>query len=297
MRSSNRSNHLHAWIRYRSVKALLLLSALLVIVPESVTDSQAAFTLNWQRDYSSEGASFNNNDAYVVCNMSYISSANCSSGGFGGDFNESGAHDDNSAFLQEQLSLGGQTYYHIIVGDYTKDAMAQEMFIKASGSSYNGLTMSTSLVDTSSNSNAEFDMTAPYSTNSSKNGNGSGNPNNVMLRQVINETGTTQEFLKDSFTNKPLMSETISDAEMTAVFSVDMRAHTYSDNTPIGVSDMVNTVTLTGSAAFNDQGDAGTSSQLDQYHITAGAFTYTTGSGNGGSGGTYTYVEPFPNWL
>lgn len=294
-RNSNR------WVSRRFAKLSFLSAVLFIILPGSAIDTEAAFSLNWLRDYSAEGASFTSNDAYIVCKMSYISSANCSSGGFGGDFNESGAHDDGSAFLQEQLSLGGVTYYHVIVGDYTKDTMAQEMFIKATGTTYSNsrgsiAPFSASVGNGTSDTNAEFDMTNPYSSNSSLNGNGSGNPTAVILRQVINESGTYQEFLKDSFNNKPKLTEQISDAEIDTEFTVDMRSRTYSDNTPLPISALINTVTLKGSAKFGTEGDAGTSSQLDQYHFTAGEFTYTAAGTNGGGGGTYTYVEPFPNF-
>ena len=295
MRPSNKQRFLHKSIRGRSAKTIVLLSALLVIVPESVIDSQAAFTLNWQRDYSSEGASFSSDDTYVVCHMSYISTQNCGSG----DTDESGAHQDGTAFLQEHLVLSGQDYYHIIVGDYTKDTMVQEYFIKASGDSYSGggrgsiPNFSASIGDGSSDSNAEYNITNPYSTNSSLTGTGGGNPNSVIIRQVINDSGTYQEFLKDSFSNKPLMSETITDSDMSAVFSMDMRGKTYSDNTPITVANLVNTVTLTGATRFNTAGDADVQSQQDEVHLTAGAFTYTAASGDGGGGGTYTYTEPF----
>src|SRR3569833_3413861 len=98
---------------------LTLLGLLALIAAGSVVNhSMAAFSLNWQRDYYAEGASFSSNDAYVACNMSYISDANCGSGGFGGDFNLNGSHDDGTAFLLEQLTLGGQLYFHVIVGDF-----------------------------------------------------------------------------------------------------------------------------------------------------------------------------------
>jgi len=284
-------------IHRRFGQTLLALACMLAAAPVSIQDSEAAFTLNFQNNYAAEGATLINDNSDVVCNMSYIASQNCSNR----DFQENGnPHDDGSAFLQQHVVLNGVDYYHIIVGDYTKDSFVQEMYIQADGQNYqngNNVPNFSASVGSSSSSNAEFDMTNPYSSNSSLNGNGSANPTAVILLQVINEPGEYQEFLKDSFTSKPLITETISDSNMTAQFTIDMRGLTYSSSSPISASNMVNTVTLTGSNAFGTAGDAGTASQLDQYHITAGAFTYTPGSSsNGGGGGTYTYVEPFPNF-
>src|SRR3569623_1866548 len=77
-------------LRHSSVSAarLTLLGLLALLAAGSVVNrSMAAFSLNWQRDYNAEGASFSCNVAFDACNMSYISDANCGSGGFGCVFN------------------------------------------------------------------------------------------------------------------------------------------------------------------------------------------------------------------
>src|SRR3569623_1123949 len=156
-------------LRLRSVSAarLTLLGLLALIAARSVVKhSMAAFSLNWQRDYNADGASFSSNDAYVACKMSNISDAICVSGGFGGYFNLKGSHDDGTAFLQEQLTLGGQLYFHVFVGDYTKDKMAQEVFIKASSGnqSFSGIRVSDGVVN---GSDQTFHMGRPNSSTSS----------------------------------------------------------------------------------------------------------------------------------
>src|SRR3569832_2940948 len=186
-------------LRHRSVSAarLTLLGLLALIAAGSVVNHRmAAFSLNRQRDYNAEGASFSSNDAYVACNLSYISAANCGSGGFGGDFNLNGSHDDGTAFLQEQLTLGGQLYFHVIVGDYTKDKMAQEDFIKAStgNQSFSGIRVSDGDVN---GSDQTFNMGSPYSSTSSNSGSGSANPISVIKRQNINDGDISMEFVKD----------------------------------------------------------------------------------------------------
>src|SRR3569833_1768953 len=274
-------------LRHRSVSAarLTLLGLLALIAAGSVVNhSMAAFSLNWQRDYNAEGASFSSNDAYVACNMSYITDANSGSGGFGVDFNLNGSHDDGTAFLQEQLTLGGQLYFHVIVGDYTKDKMALEVFIKDSSGnqSFNGIRVSDTVAN---NGDQTYNMTHPYSSTSSSNGNGSANPNNVIMRQIINSGEISLEFLKDSFSQKPLITQTITNAEMVSTVSIDMRGRNYSQITPIDATSMTNTLTLIGATRGANEGNYDLQDQAQTSHISAGGFTYTNGRGNAGSGG------------
>src|SRR3569833_1332741 len=249
-------------LRHRSVSAarLTLLGLLALIAAGSVVNhSMAAFSLNWQRDYNAEGASFSSNDAYVACNMSYISDANCGSGGFGGDFNLNGSHDDGTAFLQEQLTLGGQLYFHVIVGDYTKDKMAQEVFIKASSGnqSFSGIRVSDG---------------------------------------VVNGSDISMEFLKDSFSQKPLITQTISNAEMVSTMTMDMRGKNYSQLTPIDHTAVTNTLELLGATRQGTQGNYDLQEQAQTSHFSAGGFSYTSCSVNGGSGGVYTWSDPIDNF-
>src|SRR3569833_3362795 len=98
-------------LRHRSVSAarLTLLGLLALIAAGSVVNhSMAAFSLNWQRDYTAEGASFSSNDAYVACNMSYISDANCGSGGFGGGGGRGGGRGGGAAGGRGRRTRGGR---------------------------------------------------------------------------------------------------------------------------------------------------------------------------------------------
>src|SRR3569623_1112349 len=291
MRSVN-VKQLNHGLRSRCAKLALLSLATAAMHGNVVNDGMAAFSLNWARDYSSEGASFNNSDGYIVCHMSYISRANCRSGGFGGDFNENGSHDDGTAFMQEELNLGGQSYFHVIVGDHTRDSMAQEVFITTSGS-YSGVGLTTSVASTSSTRNAEFNMDNPYSTDSTKTGSGSANPNNVIMRQIINSGEISMEFLKASFSKKPQITQTITNAEMVSTVSMDKRGRNYSQITPIDPStSVVNTLVLTGSNRAATDGNYDLQVHAQTSHISAGGFTYTNGSGNGNGGGVYTWYAP-----
>lgn len=300
MRPSTLLNHIRRRGRGRAVKNMLLPSILLIATHGNIIDDGvAAFTLNWQRDYAAEGASFVNNDAYISCNMSYIPSANC--GGFGGWGTLSGSHDDGTAFFQEQLTLGGQLYFHVIVGDYTKDSMAQEVFIKASGGNptyYSGWSGTIQASDSVGNtSNPYFNMTQPYSTDSSLTGTGSANPNSVIMRQIINSGEISMQFLKDSFTQKPLITQTISNPDMTLTVSMDMRGSNYSQITPINTATSVtNTLVLLGSDRAGTEGNFNIQDNAQTSHLSAGGFTYTPGSGFGGSGGVYTWSDPVDNF-
>lgn len=283
-------------IRTQSIKTAILFVGLSVFVQGNIMDDAlAAFSLNWQRDYAAEGASFNNNNAYVACNMSYIGDANCG----GGSFNLNGSHDDGTAFLQEQLTFSGQLYFHVIVGDHTTDSMAQEVFIKVTGSNpifggFGGVRVSDSVANSS---NQTFSMTQPYSSDSSNNGNGSGNPNSVIMRQIVNSGEISMEFLKDSFTQKPLITQTISNAEMVSTMTMDMRGKTYSDITPINTAtSVVNTLVLTEASRQGTEGDYNIQADALTSYLSAGGFTYTPGSGYGGSGGVYTWSDPVDNF-
>src|SRR3569623_1657325 len=284
------------WHQRPVTKTTVVLAALLGIAAGILgKQATAAFSLNWQRDYNAEGASFNNNDAYVACNMSYISDANCGSGGFGGDFNLNGSHDAGTAFLQEQLTLGGQLYFHVIVGDFTKDKMSQEVFIKASSvnQSFSGIRVSDGVVN---GSDQTFNMGSPYSSTSSNTGTGSANPNSVIMRQIINDGDISMEFLKDSFSQKPLITQTISNAEMVNTMTMDMRGKNYSQLTPIDHTAVTNTLDLLGATRQGTQGNYDLQEQAQTSHISAGGFTYISCCGIGGSGGVYTWSDPIDNF-
>ena len=279
--------------------ATALKIAALFFFPASIAITQAAFDLNWQRDEPG----YVNNDAYVSCNMSYISNANCSSGGFGGDFDLSGAHDDGTAFFQQQFSTGGQQYFHVIVGDYTRDPFAQEVIIKANAANnyWNGGFGGSGNIAVSharsNNSDPNFNTVKPYDPDSSRTGTGSGNPNSVLIRQIANSGEIQSEFLKDSFTQKPRISQTITgsgaNAGIVSTMVIDMRSLNYSSMTPLDASTMItNTVVLSGPLINGTSGNFNNATDAQSNYNTGGGFTYTAGSGPGGSGGNYTYMDP-----
>ncbi len=268
--------------------SVVMKATTLLFFPLGIFVAHAAFDLNWARD---EGG-YVNNDAHVACDMSYISD-NC--GGFG---TLNGSHVDGTAFFQQQFDNGGQTYFHLIVGDHTRDAFAQEVIIKANaGNNYwdnrsNNIAVSHTRANTSDQT---FSMSQPYSSDSTRTGTGSGNPNSVIMRQVIDSGEIVQEFLKDSFTQKPKITQTITgagaQAGMVSTVVIDMSGKNYSDLTPITAGSFTNTLTLSGALINGTSGNFNNSTDADSNYLTAGGFTYTTGSGTGGSAGNYTYMD------
>jgi len=269
-------------------RALWLIAAAALSIPVTVAIA-GGFTLNWQQDHASEGASVVNNDAYFCGGLSYM---NCAGGG-GAGWGGSSGNDDGTPFLQETLDLNGQRYFHLIVGDHTTDSMAQEVFIQVSpgNNSKDGITFSDSLCNNCSESR-QFSAGDALNSNSNFNGNGGGNPSRVMMQQMVKDGSYQGQFLKDSFTQKPLINSTVSTPDMISTVILDMRGSDYSQITPIGLSNVTITQTMLGPDKFGTSGNFDIQTQGQHVDVTAGGFTYTPGpSSSGGGGGVYTYFE------
>jgi len=68
-------------------------------------------------------------------------------------------------------------------------------------------------------------------------GNGTANPNRIIMRQIDNSGTAYQEFLKDSFDKKPLIVQKVNDAAngMNLTFQMDMRGMDYSTSRPLTI--------------------------------------------------------------
>jgi len=269
-------------------------AVMLVLLLSSGTSTGADFTLDCQDD---NGAERFNNDASVSCGMSYIADRNCSAGGFGSDFDI--GHDDQSAFMQEQLFHEGQIYFHVLVGDNTTDEMALEYFIKANsgndtwdGRSGN-IAVSHSLGQLG---NGEPATHQPYSPDSSLVGTGSANPNSIIMRQLITDSTDptfSMDFIKDRFLYKPKLIHTNGGDGFIASTIIDMSNSLYTDLSPIDeTADFDNSFVLTDPLKNGTEGDYNVDTMGDIREFRAGGYTYTPGSGTGGSGGTYSYIDP-----
>jgi hypothetical protein len=288
--------------------ALTFVGAALLFFSSGSHDSEAAFTLNFIPDESNYTNS-NDNPNFSCNNVPGVADFNCGSGGRG-DFDLGGSHDDGTAMFQRVFTNGGKTYYNVVIGDYTQDSFYMEYIIEANAGwgTYDnrGDTPASASAYTAgsigncSTTTCAFGEISPYSPDTSHNGNGSGNPNRVIMRMVVNDGITHNEFLKDQFDKKPLITQNMLDPNPTngisMEYSIDMRSKTYSDPTPIASADRINRTFLIGDTAAN-QGDYDSTGAVPtpismiqtNDDITAGAYTYTTGSSFGGSDGTYTY--------
>ncbi|MCF6324432.1 MAG: hypothetical protein L3J89_08930 [Gammaproteobacteria bacterium] len=302
-------------------------AAVMLLLFSAGISTGADFTLDWQNDEVGGGVSRINNGgrfsatSYTACNMSYIANSGCAGGDFGfNDFSGLAAeHDDGSAFFQEELfdSSDGQRYFHVIVGDYTTDDMVLEYFIKANANSNqwdNGIfgvfgsgNISASFsLGQAGNGAAAIDQ--PYSADSSLTGTGSANPNSIIMRQLVKDSASPSfsiDFIKDRFLYKPKLIHTNGGVDgFEALTVIDMSNSLYTDITPVDENaDFDNILTLTDPLKYETAGDYNvdipnpeyTSTMTEIREFTAGGFTYTPGSGTGGSGGTYNYIDSADN--
>lgn len=199
------------------------------------------------------------------CNRTGSTNSNCGShvSGFGG------GDEDDSPFLQETRVFDGITYFHVIVGTRGEptvgdsNTFAQEVYIQVQSGTDCDLSNGSAPCSQSGGRrgngvscffSCNYEATSglgwdPLRTDSTFTGNGSGNPNAVIMKQVINDTanGLTQVFLKDTLTQKPKITQNVTDSGISAQFVLDMSNSNYTTNTTAGL--MTNTVTLVGANA------------------------------------------------
>ncbi|HHJ80245.1 MAG TPA: hypothetical protein ENJ65_01275 [Candidatus Tenderia electrophaga] len=152
------------------------------------------------------------------------------------------------------------------------DGFAQEVYIEGTTSS----TGAAGAAHGASDANAPLDGSAQAS----------GNPNKVIIRQVLSDSDVSTEFLKDNLATKPLITQSLTTANISMSFSIDMRSILYSDiatTAPISNTQTLLDPTLE-MADFDINNDSGDSV------YTGGQYTYTDGAGLYGSEGTYTYT-------
>ncbi len=112
---------------------VMTLSAVTIFFATDLQHGQAAFELNFNPNQTSGHSyqSFNNCENYSI-NMSFMGNNDC------GGRTINGGHDDGTGAFQRVFTANGKTYYHIIIGDIgsSSDTFFQEVYIEASGSSY-----------------------------------------------------------------------------------------------------------------------------------------------------------------
>jgi len=191
------------------------------------------------------------------CNRPDVTDLYC-----GGSWSNAG---DPTPFLQEVVLIDGKDYYHVIVG-LPEDGFAQEFYMGTS-TFYQGGSGTSSLGDgicrygSGSYGITQCNMgDALGQTHDNQfTGNGSGNPRDIIMRQVMGGTwdgGTNTwtcdasdpfcyEFTKNDFLLKPTIELTVNEPVdfMQAHFAFDMSNSNYADDTVAG--SMINTVEFT----------------------------------------------------
>ncbi|HHM04389.1 MAG TPA: hypothetical protein ENJ19_01425 [Gammaproteobacteria bacterium] len=175
----------------------------------------------------------------------------------------------------------GLNYYHLIVGD-PAEGFIQEVYIQNGFGSFQGGSGSAVGGDgggSGGNGTDPLDISTGVNT-----ANAEGNPQRVLIRQILNDGEVAMEFYKGKFDAKPRISQMLNAPDVTALFEIDMSNSSYSDMSTAGT--VTNTMSLPdGSASFDMASDVQNST------VTGGRYTYTAGSGPGGSDGTYTYFD------
>jgi len=186
---------------------------------------------------------------------------------------------DPTPFLQEVVYVEGTRYYHSIVGDPESD-FAQEVYIQASGCCFQA-------------SRFYFPKSASNRRGPTE-GSGSGNPNRMVMRNMVSDEQMTQWFLKDALLFKPLITQVVTDADVKMDFKIDMTMLDYGTiDTPGLVSNQFELLKdnhgTSGDYDNNDiPGFFSDKSEVSQT-VSGGQYTYTAGSDEGGSGGEYNY--------
>lgn len=205
-------------------------------------------------------------------------------------------------FLQEIVTDGSANYFHVIVGDPAATAasdgaggsytFALEYYIElGSAITYSGGGMmgGSGTEEGSSSAGVLDNGSNPFAQDA---GNGTGNPTVVQIRQVLdhqyaNGDSFDQQYLKDTFLNKPLISQNVSSSEVTSTFSLDMRGIDHNTSTTPGT--ITNTLDLIGGQPGLGDFDMATDTQNSS--VSGGRYTYSAGTGPNGSDGSYIYWD------
>ena len=254
--------------------------------------AQAEFTLNFQPLTPTDGQSIVN-EALLDCRFSNPTSSSASCNRM-----SSLIDPDRTPFYQETVrAADGSMYYHVIIGDPESD-FAQEYYIQAGWGywlGYNQFPMSASEGGLNGGADATpsgfFGATfgSPLDSDPTISGNGTANPRKMIFRQIVRGPGFEQEVIKDSFANKPKITQQVQDAEMVSDFSVDMSGISYSDASTS--APMTNTLVITDAASGLVYTDFDINDPANRSRIAAGQYTYSGGLPYKGSMGTYTYAS------
>ncbi len=205
---------------------------------------------------------------------------------------------DGIYFMQEVITEGNNTYYHVIIGDPVDDAFSQEFYIRGAGCCwftekgpawnpmYGEAPLSASYGDTGKLLSSAFFPLAPVTLS----GNGSGNPNRVYMKQINQDNEMYLEFEKSFEDKKPRITQVIDDGEVVSEFILDNSNAGYSES--IAAGEYKNTLTLlTPEKTPLAVGGYDIAKEAPDQVVTGGLYTYVDGPEPEGAFGMYFYVE------
>jgi hypothetical protein len=212
----------------------------------------------------------------------------------------------------------GLNYWHYIMGD-PASGFAQEVYIQAGGSAFNTVNhlcgqetiCSASGGVVTNGFDNRFNI---LGNNSGITGNGTGNPNRVILRQVLGgtwdattstwtcDTDFCSEFVKSAYADKPKITQGINESDFSSTFILDMSGVAMSNNstdlTLVSKGSASTGASLTNAQTVKDPSTGEVISSFDMANdsqstfVTGGKYTYVDGTGSVlGANGHYVYVD------
>jgi hypothetical protein len=122
------------------------------------------------------------------------------------------------------------------------------------------------------------------------------------MRQLVTDGDLTVDFVKDKYAEKPSITNTIDATDLNATVVINSSGNPL--NSAATASTVTNTVELIGSDLPPDVSAPGggpsavrfdMATDAQDSSVTAGQYSFTAGSGPGGSNGTYSYADPTKN--
>jgi len=172
----------------------------------------------------------------------------------------------------------GLSYYHIIMGSPSEGFM-QDVYIQKGYGSFQG--GSGSAVGGGGFGNNNVNPLGPNAAN------GKANPRKVLVRQIVSDGEIYMDFIKDKFDRKPKVTQMLTLPDMTSIFQLDMSNSSYGDDLTPGIL----SYTMSLADDYQDEADFNFATDIQNSTVTGGRYTYTNGSGPGGSAGTYAYDQ------
>lgn len=248
----------------------------------------------------------------------------------GGNTDQTGTtagFNDGSRFIQEKVYIGGVNYFHVVVGDpatnfalesYIATENTVSSTVRNAGASPRGFSPysggnerayqdlnvdGANLANNGIFGNSRDPLGVTVSAASGfksydLSGTGTADPRRVALRMLVSDADVTVEVLKPLLDRKPLITQTTSDSEMSALFQADMRGLSYSDTAR--AAPITNYLTLSGAKSPTNSAGDFDMSQSQHSFVTAGRYSYQPGQGwlirtPDGLGG-FTYSANTSGW-